>query len=290
MSSSSPFSFHSPKHADRFFLEHGTMFAKKSMERINHHSVVVMKKLELSEKIDASKQRIAQTVQKTLEQNKEWEEVRDKTMELGEKFNGAVNDAASTLASKWKSLQQQQKSCLTEEEEEEEAARRLMLESEELCTKAMIDHLLEFIERRPTSTYEEWIEELHPENLHHGKLLPDMSKELDHRFYVKESDHRKMWNSHLDTLRRYVNSRSSIWDQTTTATVSSMPDLLSDETITLKINTNGSDIGNNDDADLLNLECTEPESNTTASSMIKSHHIENVPWGDFWGNPSTFSV
>jgi len=38
-----------------------------------------------------------------------------------------------------------------------------------------------------------------------------MGKELDHRFYVAESDHRLLWNRNLDDTRLEVAARSQMW-------------------------------------------------------------------------------
>ena len=40
---------------------------------------------------------------------------------------------------------------------------------------------------------------VHPENAHAGTLLEGLSKTIDHRFYVEESDHRRLWNDNLHT-------------------------------------------------------------------------------------------
>ncbi len=39
----------------------------------------------------------------------------------------------------------------------------------------------------------------HPENAHAGTLLEGLSKTIDHRFFVEESDHRRLWNDNLHT-------------------------------------------------------------------------------------------
>mmetsp|Transcript_30024 Transcript_30024/g.45535 ORF Transcript_30024/g.45535 Transcript_30024/m.45535 type:complete len:326 (-) Transcript_30024:265-1242(-) len=183
-----------------------TIMARKSMQRLNQS----VTKLELSDKIDASKQRFAKTVQH-LELNEKYERI-----------GGAVGDAALSIADR---LQLSKMMKRNPPQNDEEKARQLMLEAEAACTQAMKDHLLEFVQKHPKASYEEWIGELHPENLHDGRLLDLPSKELDHRFYVKESDHRKMWNLHLDAKRQYVPSRSSMWDKTKDVAV---PDLLDD--------------------------------------------------------------
>ena len=56
---------------------------------------------------------------------------------------------------------------------------------------------------------------VHPENAHAGTLLEGLSKTIDHRFYVEESDHRRLWNDNLHTYldpnskgRAYVAARA----------------------------------------------------------------------------------
>jgi hypothetical protein len=77
----------------------------------------------------------------------------------------------------------------------EEADRKKQCrEAHAACLQTILDHLAEFLEARPDAVYEDWISELHPDNL-------DMAKaNIDHRFYVKESDHRMIWNSSMESL------------------------------------------------------------------------------------------
>ena len=70
-------------------------------------------------------------------------------------------------------------------------------EAEQACLDVCHQHLHEFLQDTPHGTYEEWLRSLHPENDYEGKLLEGFS-ELDHRFFVKESDHLKMWNDSVD--------------------------------------------------------------------------------------------
>jgi hypothetical protein len=91
----------------------------------------------------------------------------------------------------------------------EEDALIMMRESEEACLRAITDHFIEFVADSPdVVTYEQWIADLHPENTHEGRLLEGMDKEVDHRFYVEDSDHRKLWNAHLGGGRTPVPARS----------------------------------------------------------------------------------
>jgi len=73
---------------------------------------------------------------------------------------------------------------------------RIKQEAEALCMNKIKDHLDLFLHHNPNCSYEEWIEDLHPENAHEGKLLQGLGKIIDHRFYVEDSDHRRLWNDH----------------------------------------------------------------------------------------------
>jgi hypothetical protein len=77
---------------------------------------------------------------------------------------------------------------------------RFKREAEESCLNTTTEHLLDFIKANPTATYHQWIEDLHPENAHDGALLEGLGKTIDHRFFVEESDHRRIWNEHLLTF------------------------------------------------------------------------------------------
>jgi len=77
------------------------------------------------------------------------------------------------------------------ENERELERKRICREAEQACLEAVRQHLMSFLQEYPKGTYEEWIQELHPENVTDGTL--------DHRFYVKESDHLILWNESLTT-------------------------------------------------------------------------------------------
>jgi len=98
-------------------------------------------------------------------------------------------------------------------------------EAVELTLKVIIDHLNEFLVEEPLGTYEEWIQDLHPENANQGKLFSDI-QQIDERFYVMESDHRKLWNDAIEKqetekdgdtnnktshAHRLVEARTQIW-------------------------------------------------------------------------------
>ena len=93
----------------------------------------------------------------------------------------------------------------------EQAMCDMVREAEAACMQAIADHFDEFVAEHPNATYEEWIADLHPENIHEGKLLDGLGSELDHRFYVEDSDHRILWNSHLGGARIFVSARTMGW-------------------------------------------------------------------------------
>jgi hypothetical protein len=80
------------------------------------------------------------------------------------------------------------------EESERQGIRR---EAEGLMLKVVTDHLEEFLIKNPLGTYEDWIQDLHPENANQGLLFSDI-QQIDERFYVQESDHRRLWNEAIE--------------------------------------------------------------------------------------------
>ncbi len=117
------------------------------------------------------------------------------------------------------------------EEVERQEVRR---EAEELTIKVITDHLSEFLTSSPAGTYEEWIQDLHPENANQGQLLSDI-QQIDERFYVLESDHRKLWNEAIETHgkqrgddpssyeHRIVKARAQIWGKAPNAVSAASP-------------------------------------------------------------------
>lgn len=106
---------------------------------------------------------------------------------------------------------------VTETEEfalaDDETQRRMIAdESREACLNAIRDHLELFLMETPMVTYEEWIEELHPENAKSRRNVV-RGKSIDHRFYVEDSDHRNLWNANLgdDGRREYVPIREYVY-------------------------------------------------------------------------------
>jgi len=82
----------------------------------------------------------------------------------------------------------------TDEQERYEIRRQAM----EACMNAMEEHLLEFLQQHPQGTYEEWICQLHPDNINERMIGLTQTPLIDHRFYVADSDHRRLWNEHLN--------------------------------------------------------------------------------------------
>jgi len=123
------------------------------------------------------------------------------------------------------------------EEVERQEVRR---EAEELTFKVITDHLNEFLIENPLGTYEEWIQDLHPENARQGMLLNDI-QQIDERFYVYESDHRRFWNDAIEkqqqqnngdnassdsNAHRLVQARTQIWGKSQSSS-NPMVDLIS---------------------------------------------------------------
>ena len=116
-------------------------------------------------------------------------------MEMAEKLNAMNLDMENSKAQH--EIDQHRRNL--QEQQELEEMMRMKKEAEESCLEATKDHLLEFLRRHPNATYASWIEDLHPENAHAGTLLEGLSKTIDHRFFVEESDHRRLWNVNLHT-------------------------------------------------------------------------------------------
>jgi hypothetical protein len=131
--------------------------------------------------------------------------------------------------------------CDTMEETQRKA---LVAQVHASCMNAIQEHLTSFVQEHPYGTYEEWIAELHPENvvviipttttttngygttasanetIHHSNTSNDNSNsndsgrskiQIDSRFYVADSDHLRLWQKHSknDTFRRTNTSACS---------------------------------------------------------------------------------
>ena len=82
---------------------------------------------------------------------------------------------------------------MNQEIKEESDRKELVRQAADQCMQEMKNHLHDFLESHKYATYEDWIRDLHPDNVHTGQLLEDFSH-IDPRFYVTDSDHRIMWN------------------------------------------------------------------------------------------------
>ena len=77
---------------------------------------------------------------------------------------------------------------INEEQEAEAERRQLVKRVREECMDALRTHLVSFLQENPEGRYEEWIAEVHPDNV--------LNEQVDARFFVHDSDHRIMWNEH----------------------------------------------------------------------------------------------
>lgn len=68
-----------------------------------------------------------------------------------------------------------------------------MEESNRQAMQLVVDHLDNFLKDHPTAPYEDWIEDLHPEN---------RRRSLDPRFYLPDADHLLLWNERVERGRR----------------------------------------------------------------------------------------
>jgi hypothetical protein len=138
-------------------------------------------------------------------------------LQLAEKLNAINIDMEEEEARK----EIEQYNRRQEEMRDLEEMMRFKREAEESCLNTTTEHLLGFIQAHPTATYQQWIEDLHPENAHDGALLEGLGKTIDHRFFVEESDHRRIWNENLFTSldrdcsvgRQFVPARTSMTDE-----------------------------------------------------------------------------
>jgi len=101
---------------------------------------------------------------------------------------------------------------------EENARKDICRRAQAECLRDITEHLEHFISKHPCASYEDWIMDLHPDNaldysngeaLIHTRSGNELFK-IDHRFYVEDSDHRKIWNNSLgdDSSRTYVSTRN----------------------------------------------------------------------------------
>lgn len=104
---------------------------------------------------------------------------------------------------------------INRENAEETERKEMVREAERQSLEIMHEHLEEFLRENPRASYESWIAALHPDNVVEGELLEGVSgsTEIDHRFFVAESDHRRLWNESISERkdgdrRNYVQART----------------------------------------------------------------------------------
>lgn len=94
--------------------------------------------------------------------------------------------------------------------QEENERKRIVREAQQACMDAIRNHLHSFLQDdNHNASYEDWISELHPENVilqpipppdGNSEGQPTSIKVLDARYYLIDSDHRIMWNDAITEL------------------------------------------------------------------------------------------
>lgn len=121
----------------------------------------------------------------------------------------------------------EQLEAMNQENEQEQQRRKIRLEAKTAMLDAVKDHLESFLAENRNASYEQWIEELHPENAQEGLLLEGLGKTIDHRFYVEDSEHLQIWN---EMCRSDPNNKRTLAIPRKGAKVGSpVVDLLSDD-------------------------------------------------------------
>lgn len=136
-----------------------------------------------------------------------WKHTNNGSVQIGD-LNAKKSYGENMRDNNWK---EGHGDALRSDLDDENETREMMKHAEEVCYNTIMDHFVEFVANTPNVTYEQWICDLHPENAHEGLLLAGMDKEVDHRFYVEDSDHRKLWNAHLGSGRTFVPARTKAW-------------------------------------------------------------------------------
>lgn len=87
---------------------------------------------------------------------------------------------------------------------EDQKRKEIVRVSKSKGMEEIITHLESYLRDHPNGCYEDWISALHPDNM-------TENGNIDHRFYVEDSDHRLLWNEYmkeeLDSIERIVDSR-----------------------------------------------------------------------------------
>jgi hypothetical protein len=91
-----------------------------------------------------------------------------------------------------------------QQNDEEEERQRIIAEAHDACMNAIRTHLHSFLVDDTNASYEDWIRELHPDNILINKN--DGTEQLDPRYYLIDSDHRIMWNDMITQLEQSKNT------------------------------------------------------------------------------------
>lgn len=123
--------------------------------------------------------------------------------------SGDVSDVANTCSNRGRSSCAGRCNSKDEDALDQEAleVERIRVMAREACMAKVERHLASFLIRRPYASFEEWIQELHPENLHTDPRTGEVK--LDHRLYGKDGQHRRLWNLRVDASRQVFASRPS---------------------------------------------------------------------------------
>lgn len=113
----------------------------------------------------------------------------------------AFNEGLSTSVASAASLQSGAQSSATagdvlDDQADLESLKRAAYEA---CLAEVEGHLEHFLRQRAYGSYEEWIGELHPENVRATRQNGEPT--IDERFYIEGSDHRRLWNARVDWAR-----------------------------------------------------------------------------------------
>mmetsp|Transcript_31770 Transcript_31770/g.47224 ORF Transcript_31770/g.47224 Transcript_31770/m.47224 type:complete len:270 (-) Transcript_31770:132-941(-) len=176
---------------------------RSGISQIGQREELQAAKATISEKASVIGSSVTSSIS-TMRANPDVQAVKQSATQIGSSVSSSVQSLSTRVQQMdiFASLKQEEEDDAAErrrqQEADENAARAAVIrESQEACLRHMQADLVGFLEKTPDGTYEQWIESYHPENAFEGSLLPGLSKTIDHRFYVKESDHRKLWNDNV---------------------------------------------------------------------------------------------
>ncbi len=133
-------------------------------------------------------------------------------LQMAEKLN-AINIDMEKEETKMEIAQHNR---MMKDRREMEAMMKLKKESKESCLSATTKHLLAFVMDNPNAKFDQWIEDLHPENAHDGTLLEGMGKTINYRFFVKESN---LLDPDCSTRRNFVPAQAWLMDENSKSVV-----------------------------------------------------------------------